>query len=197
MFAGGWTLDAAEEVVPGSDLESAEVLDGLTRLVEKSLVATERSGERYRLLDTVRHYALQKLGESAEHEAARANHLAFYCRFCQAASAELVGPEQGAWLEKLDLELDNILAAHVWADRDPEAAEPGLKLVFSVKRYWLNRGLMGLGLRITVEALARPGAQAATLLRCLTLFTAGQLALFHGTLRRGNALSRREPVHRT
>jgi len=180
VFAGGWTLEAAESIAPGSELHSGDVLDALARLVEKSLVVIERGGERYRLLDTVRHYALQKLGDGAEHDAARSTHLAYYCGSCQEASAELVGPDQGSWLARLDLELDNILAAHAWADRAAGGAELGLKLVHAVKRYWLSRGLMGLGLRVTVEALDREGAQGRSLLRCLTLFTAGQLAFFMG-----------------
>jgi predicted ATPase/class 3 adenylate cyclase len=176
VFAGGWTLDAAEAVGADGDVARTDVLDLLTNLVEKSLVVLDPEGARYRLLETVREYAQERLNESGYGDHGRTRHLAFYLALAERARPELVGPEQGAWLVRLDLERENLLAAHAWCDRAEGGAELGLKLVCSVWRYWLSRGLLGLGYRLTVEALARAGAQGRSAARCRALFDAGQLA---------------------
>ncbi len=181
VFAGGWTLEAAEAVGAGGEIEAADVLDLLARLVEKSLVIADIEGDRYRMLETVRQYAHGKLEEAGGVDAARERHLACYVRLAEAARAELVGPEQGVWLERLDRELDNLLAAHGWCDRAVEGAELGLRLVFSIKFYLLSRGLLALGERLAIEALARP--QASGLWRCRGLAVAGQFYFYRGQYR--------------
>ena len=175
VFAGGWTMEAAETVAAGGEIETTDVLDLLSHLVEKSLVALEAEGGRYRLLETVRQYAEERLNESGEGDETRTRHLLFYLALAEKARPEFVGPHQGMWLARLDLERENLLAAHAWCDRATNGAELGLRLASSVKRYWLNRGLLGLGYRMTVESLSRPGAQQRDSLRCRTLFDAGQL----------------------
>ena len=102
VFAGGFTLDAAEAVGGDGDVARTDVLDLLTNLVEKSLVSLGLEDERYRLLETVRQYAQERLDESGEADRARAWHLAFYVALAERARPELVGPEQGAWLARLD-----------------------------------------------------------------------------------------------
>ncbi len=121
--------------------------------------------------------------DSGEEEDARTRHLAFYLRFAEKARPELAGPEQGAWLARLDLERENLLAAHAWCDRANTGAETGVRLVHAVKPYWFNRGLLGLGHRTTVGALARAGAQARGLARCVVLADAGQFCMFMGSYR--------------
>jgi len=180
VFAGGWTLEAAEAVGAVGDVEKADVLDLLTNLVEKSLVTLKAEGERYRLLETVREYAQERLDESGERDQASAQHLAFCVELTERALPETVGPKQGASLARLDLELENILAAHGWCNHAPDGYELDLRLVHAAKRYWLNRGLLGLGLRLTVEALARAGNQKPNLARCRCLFNAGQVCCFMG-----------------
>ena len=96
-------------------LES-DVIDLLGRVVEKSLVAVDADGGRYRLLDTVREYAQLRLNESGEGDEVRNRHLAFYLALATQARPELVGPNQGTWLARLDLERENILSAHAWCD---------------------------------------------------------------------------------
>jgi predicted ATPase/class 3 adenylate cyclase len=177
VFAGGWTLEAAEAVAEVRSLdgmESASVVDLLSRLAEKSLVVHDGEG-RYRLLDTLRQYGCERLEEAGEDRAAQARHLAYYLALAERARPELFGPEQGAWLARLDVERENLLAAHAAADHVPDGAALGLRLVSAVRYYWINRGLLRLGRRVTVEALARPAAQARTLARCRGLFDAGQL----------------------
>jgi predicted ATPase len=180
VFAGGWTLEAAEAVGVDGDAEKADVLDLLTNLVEKSLVTLEAEGERYRLLETVREYAQEGLDESGERDQACTHHLAFYVALAEKAMPELLGPKQGAWLARLDLERENLIAAHAWCDRAKDGAALGLRLIHSAKRYWLNRGLLGLRHRLTLEALARAGAREPSLARCLALFSAGQVCCFMG-----------------
>jgi predicted ATPase/class 3 adenylate cyclase len=181
VFAGGWTVDAAEAVGAGGTHEMTNVLDLLTRLVEKSLVAREApDGGRYRLLETVRQYAQEKLIDSGEDDDIRTRHLAFYLSFAERADPKLRGPDAGAWLSRLDLEGENLLSAHAWCDRADGGAALGLRLVHSVKRYFATRGLFALVQRATVEALARPDAQRRDAARSRGLFDAGQLDFFMG-----------------
>ena len=180
VFAGGWTLDAAESIGAGGELVAADILDVLSRLVEKSLVTLEAEGTRYGLLQTMRDYALERLVESGEESETRTRHLLHYLAFAESAWPRLVGPDQGTWLARVDRERENLLAAHAWCDHAESGAELGLRLAGSVKIYWLNRGLLGLGYRITREALARPGAQQRNYARCRRLTEAGQLGFFMG-----------------
>jgi predicted ATPase/class 3 adenylate cyclase len=180
VFAGGWTLEAAEAVGISGDVTKADVLELLTNLVEKSLVVLEAEGERYRLLETVRQYAQERLQESGEVDSTYARHLAFYLTLAEKASPELVGPTQGTWLARLDLERENLLAAHAWCDRAEGGAELGLRLVFSIKLYMIYRGLLALLHRVTVEALTREGAKSRSIARCRALHSAGQLGFFMG-----------------
>jgi predicted ATPase/class 3 adenylate cyclase len=180
VFAGGWTLDAAEAVGATARTLRIDVADLLGALIEKSLVELDPSGGRYRLLETMRQYAHERLDELPDADDAADRHLRFYVALAESASAQLTGPEQGAWLARLDAERENLLAAHAWCDRRADGAESGLRLVFALKLYLINRGLLALLYRITVEALRRKGAEARTLARCRALHTAGQLDCFMG-----------------
>jgi non-specific serine/threonine protein kinase len=107
VFIGGWTLDAAEEVCGGEDLDSHEVLGFLARLAAKSLVVCDMAGEevRYRLLDTIRAYGREKLESAGEEAPVRRAH-AGWCRGLTArAERELTGRNQAAWLDRLEAEL--------------------------------------------------------------------------------------------
>jgi non-specific serine/threonine protein kinase len=178
VFAGGWTLEAAEAVVAGGEVGAADVVDLLGHLVEKSLVAVDALGERYQLLETVRQYALERLEESGEASAVRDRHLAFHLDLAAKARPELVGRRQAAWLARLDQERENLLSAHSWCGRTEGGEETGLRLVSTIKNYWLNRGLLGLAHNVMVEALDRAPARNAA--RCRTLFEAGQVGYFMG-----------------
>jgi predicted ATPase/class 3 adenylate cyclase len=177
IFAGGWTLEAAEVVAAGDGIDQGDVMDLLSRLVEKSLVSMEADGQRYRLVETVRQYAQERLDEAGDAAATRSRHLAFYLALAERVSPELVGSEQATWLARLDLEGENLLAAHAWCDEAEGGAETGLRLIFAVKLYMINRGLIALLKRATLEALARTGAQGRTVARCRVLHTAGQICV--------------------
>lgn len=113
VFAGGWTLAAAEAVTVGDPVEDWEVLDFQTSLVDKCLVSYEshKEGERYRLLETVRRYGREKLQESGEEEATLGLHLEWFSRFAAEAGSLVRGPNQKHWLEKLESEHDNLWTA--------------------------------------------------------------------------------------
>ena len=140
----------------------------------------EVEGERYRLLDTIREYALQRLEEAGETPATRARHRDHFLALVERVFPELFGEQQATWLERLDRELDNILAVHASCAGEPDGGEHDLRLVHAIKPYYYNRGLLGLALRITTEALGRPDAAQRDFLRCRGLFEAGQLCSFMG-----------------
>ncbi|MGE5095663.1 MAG: ATP-binding protein [Betaproteobacteria bacterium] len=173
VFAGGWTLEAAEAVTAGGEVAAADVLDVLTRLVEKSLVDIDAYGERYRLLETVRQYAREKLDASQEADAIHERHCAFYVTLAERARDHLAGPDQAEWLKQLDDELENVLAAHAFAK-----GENVLRLVTAIRHYCLSRGLGALVHRLAREALARAPQRSRA--RCRTLFDAGQIGHFLG-----------------
>jgi len=180
VFAGGWTVEAAESVAAGGDVVSEAIVDLLAHLVDKSLVEFDRKAGRYRLLETVRQYARELLEASGESDDVRTRHLRYYVAFAEHARAELTGPAQGMWLVRLDVERENLLTAHAWCDQLAGGAELGLKLAAAMNLYWVNRGLMELGQRITVEALGRSRDARRDRARWRALFDAGQLAYFMG-----------------
>jgi predicted ATPase/class 3 adenylate cyclase len=180
VFAGGWTLEAAEAVCAAGQITESMVLDLLSNLVDKSLVVLEGERGRYRLLDTVRQYAQERLAEANESAEARRRHFEFHLSLAEKARPELIGPRQAEWLARLDAERENLMAAHVWCDDATGGGELGLRLVSALRRYWIVRGALGLGLRVTVEALARPGAQRSDVARRSAMFDAGQLCSWMG-----------------
>ena len=117
VFAGGFTLEAAEAVVAGDDIDPPEVLDSIAQLVDKSLVDVQREHHdtRYRLLETIRSYALERLDERDATDTMRRRHATWCAAFVAEASAGTRGPDEGTWLERIDREIDNLRAALTWA----------------------------------------------------------------------------------
>jgi len=178
VFAGGWALDAATAVA-GDGADEFEVLDLLTHLVDKSLVVVEREagGEaRYRMLETVRQYAQERLNEAGEAGEARTRHLDFFLASAVEADSEIMGPEQTKWVARLERDHENVLSAHTWCDRAEGGAEKGLQLVAATRAFWHSRGLNELGLRVMREALGRKGAESPTRVRAVVLSGAGWFA---------------------
>ncbi len=141
VFAGGWTLEAAEEVCVGDGIESYDVLDLLSQLVNKSLVVVieqSQSGEtRYRMLETIRQYAREKLLEAGGSEVIRDRHLAYFVKLIEQAEPELYRSNQVFWLNKLEDELDNLRMAVEWSLATN--AESGLQIVVHPWRFWNTR----------------------------------------------------------
>ncbi|MGH3090644.1 MAG: ATP-binding protein, partial [Rubrobacteraceae bacterium] len=141
VFAGGFTLEAAEKVCAGDGIEEEDALDLLARLVDQSLgVFRGEGGEaRYRLLETIRQYGGEKLRESGEARATRRRHADFFHSLAEEAKPKLVGTEQASWLERLETEHDNLRATLGWLEEEGEA-ERGLRLATALLRFWWFRG---------------------------------------------------------
>jgi predicted ATPase/DNA-binding CsgD family transcriptional regulator/Tfp pilus assembly protein PilF len=175
--AGGFPLEAAEAVGAGPPVAPGAVLDLLAGLVDKSLVLAEARGAavRYRLLETLRQYAEERLQEAGEAAAARSRHRDWYLALAEAAAPELVGRHQVAWLDRLEAGHDDLRAALAWSRTDPAGAIAGLRLAAALWRFWLVRGHYTEGRR-WLEGAARRCPEAPPALRATALNGAGRLA---------------------
>ena len=159
VFSGGFTLRAAEEVCSGEGIEEDEVLDLLSRLVDKSLVSVEQGGQeaRYRLLETIRHYGWEILSEPGENpelgEATkiRRRHADFFLKLAQTAEQVIMVPGQEAWVERLEQEHGNLRAALRWLREEQD--EQGLSLAGALGRFWWFRGYFSEGRSQLAELL--------------------------------------------
>ena len=124
VFVGGFSISAATSVVTSADLDIDDALDVLTRLVDKSLVVADGSGDepRYNLLETIRQFAHDRLADAGEIETTRDRHLAWCVMLAAEAEPELTGPGQHAWLHRLEREHDNLRAALDWAAASGDGA---------------------------------------------------------------------------
>ncbi len=147
VFSGGFALEAAEAIGPDHDLQAKDVLDLLSHLIDKSLVVANTQGSdeaHYRLLETIRQYALEKLQESAEEMTLRWQHFDWFLRMAQEADSQLRGPKQAIWLDRLEAEHDNLQVALEWSltTGKPEA---GLPFAATLTWFWFLRGYFDEG----------------------------------------------------
>jgi non-specific serine/threonine protein kinase len=210
VFAGGWTLEAAEAVCAGGaegtpgralaaegvtppatgpdKIEAWDVIDLLTSLVEKSLVGyEEQAGEaRYRLLETVRQYARDRLIETEEAASLRGRHRDWFLALAEQAAPELRAPRQREWLERLESEHDNLRLALEWCRAEVTGAEAELRLAGALVWFWTMRSYLSEGRQYLEGALSRSrvpavgGWRAASTLCMWALLGAGRLALLAG-----------------
>ena len=190
VFAGGWTLAAAEQVgvgesLSGEGIEDWEMLDLLTSLVDKSLVFAQTQGEatRYGLLETVRQYARDRLAESGESLVVRVRHANYFLTLIEEIKSKLNGSEQVQWFGALEEEHDNLRQAlTLYAEdiEDAEAGEKGLRLGAALQRFWWTRGYLSEGRERLGALLAHPAAQERTKARADALNGAGSLAWMQG-----------------
>ncbi len=216
VFAGGWTLEAAEAVCAGEGVgyrvsgveempalrpaahpadgdgmsstrpptphtpHPEEVLDRLTSLVDKSLVMYEEREDtgRYRLLETVRQFAREKLQECGEEAELFTRHGEYFLTLAEEARQNLSGPEQAVWLDRLQVEYDNLRVA--LSRCCGTEAERGLRLAGALWRFWMIRGYLSEGLTRLMEALERPEASEATPARARALSGAASLISSQG-----------------
>ncbi|HET9001388.1 MAG TPA: adenylate/guanylate cyclase domain-containing protein, partial [bacterium] len=157
VFAGGWTLEAAEAVCAAESVEAADVLDLITQLVDKSLVVAETQGgeARYRLLETVRQYGRTRLAEAGEATGVAIRHRDWFLQHAERAEPEFFGPEQRTWLDRLETEHDNLRVALEWSKAEPAGAEAILRLAGALTWFWFIRGHWREGRRWLESALAR------------------------------------------
>jgi predicted ATPase/DNA-binding CsgD family transcriptional regulator len=171
VFAGGWTLEAAEAVTAAGDTGDWQVLDHLAALVDKSLVQADEihGSTRYRLLETVRQYAAEHLALRAgpEPDETRAAHRDHYLALVETAGRHLRGRDEAAWLDRLEAEFDNIRAALAFSVADPGTAEPGLRLAAGLRWFCHMRGHGGEVLEALNALLERPDAPMSARARAL------------------------------
>lgn len=156
VFVGGCTADAAQAICmtpEGAAPLSMDALEGLGALVNQSLAQQREEGgeSRFGMLRVIGEYALERMEASQEAEPLRRAHAAYMLELAERAEPELVGPEAAAWLERLDIEHDNLRAALTWA-LEQGATETGLRLVAALFRFWVVRGHLREG-RAWVERL--------------------------------------------
>ena len=188
VFAGGWTLEAAEEVCAGEGIRQDEALDLLTHLTDKSLVLVSgREGEeaRYRLLETVRQYAGEKLKGSEEEREIRRRHALFFTALGVRAEPGLHSAEEVTWRRRLAAERDNLRAALAWGEQHD--AELMLRLAGVLWRFWWANLTEG---RAWLERALAVGSAGPAPLRIKALGSASIVASMQGEVERGAALAR-------
>lgn len=193
VFVGGWSLESAEAVVTDDQFPAAAVLDGLDRLVNKSLINVrhENSLPRYFFLDTIHQYAREKLIESAEMDHIRDQHLHYFLQQAQDAEPGLKGLEQLRWFQWLERELDNLRAAMRWAEQDEQGHSPwlpgekrrveqGVKLAGALWWFWILNGHLNEAVQWFQSLLHRTyeNEAALSLTYCQAIWRASCLSYF-------------------
>lgn len=185
VFEGSFDIEQAR-IVHGAD-----VFDALAVLIEHSLVVPDSgdpgTGVRYRLLQTIRTFALRRLAQGGHDETVRTRHSLAYLELAERAAAHLPGADQAAWIERLAIDNANLRSATRWAIYSRRAGV-ALRLVGACWRFWQIDGHMAEGAELTTAALAMPGAQAPTSERLAAITAAGGIAYWMGEMPRARDL---------
>jgi predicted ATPase len=138
VFAGGWTLEAAEQICAKKERDW-DALELITRLIEKSLINMYESfgATRYRMLETTREYALEKLVETGEDQSAHSHHFDYFLQLAQEAESQLIGSDQAGWLNRLEREHDNFRSALEWSMQGGKYEE-ALQMAGALGLFWLK-----------------------------------------------------------
>lgn len=165
VFAGGWTLEAVEQVAvqPDSHLSTSDLLH---QLVNKSLVVVDQQGEKthYRMLETIRHYANEKLQEQGEGAAVSARHFAYYLALAEKVTpANLLGERFEQWFNAIKADLDNVRAAFAWSQTQSDGGTQSLQLAVALGPFWQLQKNVHEGSHWLEHALER-AAQTNTVL---------------------------------
>lgn len=187
VFPAGCALAGAQAV---SDVTGDyALLAMLTQLHDKSLLLVDSSGQggdatpRYRMLETVRQFALASPHPTDEQDRTRTRHLQHLLALAEAAAPELTGPQQSQWMSRLRVEQENLLAALQWCAQRPDGAAPGLRLAAATWRYWLASGQLALGhgvLKAAMTQAGEPGTGSDRKARCQALLGLGQIVFRMG-----------------
>ena len=188
VFAGSFSLEAAEAVCAGDPLEAEDILDGVHALVDKSLVVMNAGdgAARYHLLETVRQYGLERIAEHGGLETYRANHARHYLEFAERFAPLLIGGEhEPGLLARIAVEHDNLRDAAAWASADPSRAEQALRFADALFWYWYGTGYWyGSGqftqAREQISRALAAAPNADPLLRARALAAGGLSALAQG-----------------
>jgi predicted ATPase/class 3 adenylate cyclase len=186
VFAGGFTLDAAEVVCSGRNATEKMVIDLLTSLVDKSLLLVDTSGSatRFRLLETIREYGSERLMQEGAAEIAdvRRRHAEVFLALAEEAAADQHGPAQAQRLVQLETERDNLRVAAAHLLPAPSGAGRALRLGTALSWFWLARAHYGEGIDTLEAALDRPEAGGVPVERIRALTALGRLHVRHGDL---------------
>ncbi len=180
VFAGGWTLEAAEAVCGDSDAAAFDVLDTLTHLLDKSLVILDERGPepRYRMLETIRQYGNEKLVEAGHLEAFANRHLQYFVTLAEYMEPHFFHPDQAKWYARADTELDNSRVALEWAVSSRQA-DLGIRLIHGLHRYWVARVYWMEATNWLRRLLALCDAGNPTPLHARAVFTTGHVANYY------------------
>ena len=182
VFAGGWTLEAAEAVCIGEGIAPADALELLTRLVEKSLVvaAAQATPPRYHMLETIRQFASAKLADAGDAESVSNRHLVYFLNLAETAEPHFFHPDQLQWYATIDAEIDNIRAALEWSlARD--RGESGLRLASALDRYWVARLHWREASGWLERLLELPALDPESALRAKALWILGHIYYYYGS----------------
>ncbi|UCF28099.1 MAG: hypothetical protein JSW42_16005 [Chloroflexota bacterium] len=177
VFTGGWSAAAAESVCVGGEIQPNDVLDILSQLASKSLILAERKPgkeARYRMLETIREYASEKLAEAGEETVVRDNHLNFFVLLAEEAEPELFRPDQVLWLNRLETEHENLRAAAAWS-LERKVGTAALRLVGALSWFWSTRGHYYEARELSSQILSSPITMERTEVRAKALSIAGHV----------------------
>jgi non-specific serine/threonine protein kinase len=183
VFAGGCTLEAAEAVCAGEGVETDDILDLMTQLVNKSLIISEREQgreARYRMLETIRQYVRGRLIEAGDDERIRTLHFEYFLQQAEQIEPHVRGPQLPIYINQLEIEHDNLRAALEWSLRQAGFGEASLRLAGALFSFWDQRGYRGEGRTWLGRALANPAAPGEGAARAKVLYGAGCLAHAEG-----------------
>lgn len=180
VFRGGCTLEAAEAVCAVGEFREHDVLDIVAQLVDKSLVRVERLDDaRYHQLTVLRDYGLERLEEHERHSEVCGRHFEFYRSVAAAGEEGLLGSEQAQWLDRLESEHENLLAALAWAGDDGDL-QHALEMAGSLWRFWYVRGHLQTGRAQLDRLIAADEPASATVARAKALHGVGTIAAYEG-----------------
>jgi non-specific serine/threonine protein kinase len=185
VFSGGWSLEAAEGICLGSDIEPSEVQDLIARLVDDSLVTydPQENEPRYGMYETIREYGIERLKEAREAQTMGQRHRDYFLQWAERLEPELRGPRQRATFDQLDHELDNLRAALNGAAGEDESDPTGvLKLAVLMTWFWIMKGYLGEGiahLEAALDLFEKKG-QAPVTLQAQAYCSVGLLIIYQG-----------------
>jgi predicted ATPase/DNA-binding SARP family transcriptional activator len=177
VFRGGWDLDAADAVTAATDELGADLLETLTAILDESLIRRQpgAAGEaRYDMLETLREFGRERLIDAGEADATATRHAAWFCDMAERAEPHLTGREQGASLDRMDRDADNLRAALRWAIHRRDG-ELGMRLAAALWRFWQLRGHINEGRQLLDELMALE-VKVSPRVRARALAAAGSLA---------------------
>jgi predicted ATPase/class 3 adenylate cyclase/DNA-binding XRE family transcriptional regulator len=193
VFAGSFDLDAAEAACGTGGFAAFDVADLLGSLVDKSLVVAEPAGSalRYRLLETIRQYAAERLADADEAAAVGAAHCGHFLALAEVAVPYLTGPDQGRWFARLATDHANLRRAADYAARDLGGTGQVLRFGVALRHYWIARYLDSEAVGLLLPVLERPEARADPRLFAGALVTAAICARNAGPPAAGRHLGER------